>query len=265
MRAFMTLIVLVCIGTIVYGNYHWNSKLGTAVDGKVVDVFENSTATATEVVNNNKEEGIEGSFANLPAALAETLIEKSGNEEVVNLSIIGSEVNALHDDSWSAIFIEEMERTYDGLFNITVTAVQGEVTTKDVVQGNLHLENLNTKPDVVILEPFLLDSNGLILIDHSLVNISTIIKDLKAENPDVFLFLQPAQPIQNAIYYPDDVEALKSWTEENGYTYLNHWTSWPDYQSDELQDYINPDSIIPNEKGHEVWAEYMVNYFTGNE
>ncbi|WP_404468988.1 SGNH/GDSL hydrolase family protein [Sutcliffiella horikoshii] len=262
MRAFMTLIVLICIGTIVYGNYHWNSKLGSAVDGKV-DVHKNSTATATEVVDNNKEEVVNGSFTNLPESLVETLNEKSENKETINLAIIGSEVNGFHDNSWTTIFKEEMESTYDGLFNITVTAIQGKVTTSDVVQENLHLENLNAKPDVVILEPFLLDSNGLIIIDHSLQNISSIIEDLKAENPDVFLFIQPGQPIHNAVYYPEDVEALKTWTEENGYTYLDHWSSWPGYQSDVLLDYMNPDSIIPNEKGHEVWAEYMVNYFTG--
>ncbi|WP_226682032.1 SGNH/GDSL hydrolase family protein [Sutcliffiella horikoshii] len=263
MRALMTLVLLLCIGTIVYGNYHWNSKLGAAVEGKVEAVHKNSTATATEVVD--KEESNQSDFRNLPISLVEKLQEKIKNGEVVNLAIIGSEVNALNDDSWSTIFIEEMERTYDGLFNITVTAVQGEVTTRDVVQGNLHLENLKTKPDVVILEPFLLESNGLILIEHSLQNISAIIEDLKAQNPDVFLFLQPAQPIYNAIYYPDDVEALKSWTEENGYTYIDHWTSWPGYQTDELKEYIKPESITPNEKGHEKWAEFMVNYFTGKE
>jgi len=110
----MTLVLLFCIGTIVYGNYHWNIKLGIAVIGEVIDVPKNSTATATELVNNKKEAAAEGSFANLPEALAKTLIEKYGNEEVVNLAIIGSEVNALYDKSWTTIFKEEMEHTYDG-------------------------------------------------------------------------------------------------------------------------------------------------------
>ncbi|KPB05837.1 hypothetical protein AAV98_05095 [Bacillus sp. CHD6a] len=179
--------------------------------------------------------------------------------------MIGSEVNALHDTSWTTIFIKEMERVYDGLFNISVTAVQGEVTTSEVAQRDLHLENFNSKSDIVIIEPFLLNSNGLILIDHSLQNISEIIEELKVENPNMFIFLQPGQPIHKAIYYPIDVKALENWTKENGYTYINHWTSWPDYQSDELQDYVYADSLSPNEKGHEVWAKHLVNYFTGKE
>jgi len=69
-----------------------------------------------------------------------------------------------------------------------------------------------------------------------LQNISAIIEDLKNENLDVFLFLQPGQPIHKAIYYSDDIEALKSWTEENGYTYIDNWTSWPDYQTEELKE-----------------------------
>lgn len=93
----MTFVVLLCIGTIVYGNYQWNSKLGTAVDGKVAAVHENSTATATEVVD--KEVSDQGDFRNLPISLAEKLQGKIDNGEVVNLAIIGSEVNSLQNNS----------------------------------------------------------------------------------------------------------------------------------------------------------------------
>ncbi|MGD6778605.1 SGNH/GDSL hydrolase family protein [Sutcliffiella horikoshii] len=263
MRALLTLVVLLCIGTIVFGNYHWNSKLGTAVDGKVVAVHKNSTETATEIVD--KELTSQGDFRNLPIDLAEILQRKVHNGEVVNLAIIGSEVNSLHNNSWTSIFIQEMELTYNSLFNITVNSARSEVTTDDVIKGGHHLEGLNAKLDIVILEPYLLDSNGLIPINQSLLNISVIIEELKAENPDVFVFLQPGQPLHKAVYYPKDVEALKSWSEENGYTYINHWASWPDYQSDDLLQYMNPESIIPNEQGHKVWAEYIIKFFTGTE
>lgn len=262
MRLFMTLVVFLCIGTIVFGNYHWNSKLGTAVDGKVVAVHRYSTEAATEVVD--KESSQDG-FRNLPINLAEKLQGKIDNGEIVNLTIIGSEVNSLHDNSWTSIFIKEMEHTYNNLFNITVNSAQSEVTTSDVREEGHHLKGLSAKLDIVILEPFLLDSNGLIPINQSLENISVIIEELKAKNPDVFVLLQPAQPLHKAVYYPEDVEALKSWSEENGYTYINHWTSWPDYQSDELLYYMNPESILPNQQGHKVWAEYLIKYFTGTE
>lgn len=158
-----------------------------------------------------------------------------------------------------------MESKYNSLFNITVNATQSEVTTSDVIKEGHHLEEINEKLDIVIFEPYLLDGNGLFSINQSLQNISGIIEDLKAENPDVFIFLQPGQPIHKAIYYPVDIEAMKNWSEENGHTYINHWSSWPDYQSDELLDYMKHESIIPNEKGHKVWAEYIIKYFTGTE
>lgn len=261
MRAVLTLVVLFCIGAIIYGNFHWNDKLGSAVDREAANALKGRTATAPVVVE-NMEETNEGSFDNLPIEASEFLKKKINDGGVVELVIIGSEVNELADKNWAKLFKEELESTYNGLFNITVNSVTGEVTTVDVVNEDLHLNNITTVPDIVILEPFLLDSNGLIRIEHSLENISIMIEDLKDLNPDLFLFLQPGQPLRNAIYYPLDVEELELWSKEEGYTYINHWENWPK-ESEELSDYIKTEDIQPNEKGHKVWAEYLINYFTG--
>jgi hypothetical protein len=60
-----------------------------------------------------------------------------------------------------------------------------------------------------------------------------------------------------------EVEQLKTLAENEGYTFIDHWKNWPDYQSEEIKDYILYDSgsIAPNEKGHEVWAEYIIDIF----
>ncbi len=261
MRAISMLVVLFCIGALVYGNFHWNDKLGSAVNQEAANILTNRSETATEVTE-NKENSTKGSFAELPLEMSEFLTEKHNNGEVVELVIIGSDVNKLADKKWTKLFKEELQTTYNELFNITVNAIPGEVTTADVVNEGLHLENLNSVPDIVILEPFLLDSNGLIMIEHSLENISIMIEDLKEMNSDLFLILQPGQPLRNATYYPKDVEELRTWSVEHGYTYINHWESWPT-NAEELSEYIETEDIIPNDKGHEVWAEHLIKYFTG--
>jgi hypothetical protein len=260
MRVMMTLVILLCFGAVIYGNFHWNEKLASAVDQEASN-FKESTTADTEKVN-NKEELNKESFTNLPLEVADYLREKQSTGEVVELVIIGSKVNELADKKWSMLFKEELESTYNGLFNVTVNAIPGEVSTTDVVNEELYLENLNTVPDIVILEPFLLDSNGLIMIEHSLENISMMIEGLKKKNPNLLLFIQPGQPLRDAIYYPMDIEQLESWTVEQGYTYINHWKSWPT-DTEEISMYIVNDDIIPNEEGHRIWAEHLINYFTG--
>lgn len=259
MRVFLMLVILFCFGAVIYGNFHWNEKLASAVDQKAPNVKESTKGDIEKV--NNKEELNKESFTNLPLEVAEYLRGKQSSGEVVELVIIGSKVNELADKKWSMLFKEELESTYDGLFNITVNAIPGEVTTTDVVKENLYLENLYTIPDIVILEPFLLDSNGMIIIEHSLENISIMIEGLKKKNPNLFLFIQPGQPLRDAIYYPMDIAELEAWTLEQGYTYINHWQSWPT-DSEEISMYIENDDIIPNEEGHRIWAEHLINYFT---
>lgn len=263
MRTIMMLVVLTCIGAIVYGNFHWNSKLSSAMDQEYVSTSADTNPSNTdEKVVENKEELTEQDFGQIPLEVSELLLEKQNKGEVVELVIIGSEVNELADNKWSKLFKEELETTYEGLFNITVNAIPDEVTTADVVNEGLYLENLVTKPDIVILEPFLLESNGLIIIDHSLQNISIMIDGLKEMNPELFVFLQPGQPLRNATYYPMDIDELKTWAEENGYPYINHWESWPK-DPDEVSKYIVNDDIIPNEEGHKIWAEHLIQYFIG--
>ena len=57
------------------------------------------------------------------------------------------------------------------------------------------------------------------------------------------------------------MEELQQFAEDNDIPYLNHWEAWPDQDSEEIKEYITEDSSQPSVKGHEVWAEYMIDYF----
>jgi hypothetical protein len=56
---------------------------------------------------------------------------------------------------------------------------------------------------------------------------------------------------------------MKNFATTKGYTYINHWTAWPDYTTDALLPYFAMDKRTLNEKGNTLWAEYIVNYFVG--
>ena len=57
MRTIMMLVVLTCIGAIVYGNFHWNSKLSSAMDQEYVSTSADTNPSNTdEKMGENKEE-----------------------------------------------------------------------------------------------------------------------------------------------------------------------------------------------------------------
>ena len=75
------------------------------------------------------------------------------------------------------------------------------------------------------------------------------------------VLIQPPHPLYQATYYPVQVEALEQYAEDNGIPYLNHWEAWPDQDSEEIKDYLSEDASEPSAKGHQVWAEYLIDYF----
>jgi hypothetical protein len=106
-----------------------------------------------------------------------------------------------------------------------------------------------------------LNDSGKVEISVTLENLSKVIEAMKAENPDSTFILQPSYPIYFPKYYSDQIAALKEYAEENPSTYLDHWTAWPATDNMEIKDYLNKGQNGPNEKGNQVWGEFLVEYF----
>ncbi|MGM0837605.1 MAG: SGNH/GDSL hydrolase family protein [Bacillota bacterium] len=265
MRILTVIVALSCVAAIVFGSMHWKQKIATVSTEEVIATtnIENENDPKTdEKTMETKGISIEEVTSSLPTEAASKLIAAKETDDTVEIVIVGSEANTMGDRIWPDIFKEKMNETYGEMVNITVFDIQN-VTTEIVVSDELHMEAVKQNTDIIILEPFMLNDNGAVNIDDTLVNIQTIIEDFKAVNKEAYVFLQPAHPIYNATFYPLEVEQLKTLAENEGHTFIDHWKNWPDYQSEEIKDYILYDSasIAPNEKGHEVWAEYITNLF----
>lgn len=80
MRALLTIVILVCIGSIVYGNYHWKDKVASAGDSRsgmqVESKADASEKSSKEQDEDEKLESTASSFPNLPMDLADFLIQK---------------------------------------------------------------------------------------------------------------------------------------------------------------------------------------------
>lgn len=138
-------------------------------------------------------------------------------------------------------------------------------TSADILAENKQLEFAAEKAQLVVIEPFLLNDNSKIKVEETLANVTKMIEDIKTGNPDTTFILQPSNPIYLPKYYSTQVEALKEYTAANNITYFDHWKAWPATDNPEIKDYLNGDQSAPNEKGYQVWARYLIEYFINKE
>ncbi|MFA8437283.1 SGNH/GDSL hydrolase family protein [Pueribacillus sp. YX66] len=260
MKNIMTaLIFTLCILSIVVGKIHWNQKINAA---------SNTANEKQAVVVEKKQQTEAEKFSTLTRHLPENLSEKITNAKDENhplkIVAVGSSATAEGSGTWTSILQKRLDKAYGkGLFQISVESY-GDDLSINVVQQEKYTSVIEQKPDIVLFEPFLLNDNGKVAISNTLDSVEIITDRLKEASEQIVIILQPPNPIHNAVHYPGQVQALKEFAKEQQLIYLNHWSNWPDYESDEILDYIDENSL-PTTQGHQVWADYIANYFTGEE
>ncbi|MDE5414026.1 SGNH/GDSL hydrolase family protein [Alkalihalobacterium chitinilyticum] len=257
--------VLLCFSLLVFGKMQYDNKLkgiaqeahSTFKEIEPLDTVEQRDQVSDHVGSVQ--------FRGIHPELQDKLISAVSSNQSVRVAFVGS--NALTSDNgytpWPDLVIQELNETYgEDVFEVTVFEV-GNRTTHQVLETGLHNEIADFQPDVLLFEPLILNDNNNLTIDVTLQNLTAILTDIRAVASDVFIVLQPPNPIYRPNYYLEQTRELKSYAEENGYTYLDHWEAWPSITDNEIQDYI--DGTRPNQKGHEIWASSIVEFFKGEE
>ncbi|MFD1780023.1 SGNH/GDSL hydrolase family protein [Fredinandcohnia salidurans] len=255
------IVIVLSVAIVVTGKLHWNDKIqATAKTAQVKKAEKVEVKTAAEEGQENRAKEVTAYSKNLPKEIQTKLISAVESGKPLNLVIAGSSATPEDPTGWPTLLKNELELTYgESVFNVAIKEIADKSST-EFVQEELYQEIINLSPDVLLLEPFILHDNGeLIKMADRLANLTTIIEAIKKELPEVIVLLQPAYPIHNAKHYPIEVNELKSYAEESNIIYLNHWEAWPDYQSDEITEYLIDGE--PNEDGHKLWADYLSNYF----
>jgi hypothetical protein len=239
---------LVCIGVLTFSHITWNKQ--TTVQAvksepdKKVDQ-ENNTA-------NNYEEYLKMA-ANWPETAKEQLLLSMKDGNPFKILFVGS--SALQ---WGDVVSQGITESF-GNGRISTAIYTYDSTSNDFVAENKQLEIAAEKAQLVVIEPFLLNDNGNATIDITLGNLTKVMEDIKAENPETTFILQPSYPIYLPNYYSIQVESLKEFAAVNNIVYLDHWTAWPATDNPQVNDYVNQSG--PNAEGLNVWANYLVEYF----
>jgi len=254
-------VVFLSLSAIIVGKMHWNNKIeANAIRVEKPDVQLKSIIEEKQE-NEKKVIKVKNFSKNLPQDIQKKLISAAQTGIPINFIIAGSDSTPEDPTAWPALLKESLEDTYGkDILTITIKEI-ADKTSSQVVQEELYRDIINLSPDILLFEPFILYDNGnLVPLERRLDNITELLGTIKEEVPEVYILLQPANPLHNARYYPNEVNDLEGYAKENNYPYLNHWEAWPDYQTDEIVEYLNENGA-PSEKGHKLWAEYLSKYF----
>ncbi|MDQ0216273.1 hypothetical protein J2S13_002714 [Oikeobacillus pervagus] len=247
MRTVMTTIfVLSTIILLIVGNIYWKEKTTVSSSGKdSVQTLSNST-------------NLTSLTKNWPKEAQKTFSSALASGKTYKIAIVGSNVVGKDENGWSVKVKKELEEAFEGTIDVSIHSF--DLTSLQFIQDHAYEKIVEEKPDLVLFEPFTLKDTGLIRMEDHHENIRIFMEALKKGNKHVVLILQPANPIYNATYYPGNVRDLMQFAKEEKFPYLDHWGKWPDGQSEDIKDYVTEDNL-PNEKGHKLWADYLVHYF----
>lgn len=254
---FTAIWTIICLAVLFYGHFYWNER--TAV--KVASEKQPAAPVIQEPkkVNQPNYDEILVKAQNWPEPVRQQFQQALEQKQPFKILFIGSTALGSQDQGMLKDVIQQLTAAYGS--NLSVAVHTYDVTSNEFVTKNDQLEIAAEKAQLIVYEPFLLNDNNKGSVEDTLNNLSKVIKDVKATNPNTTFILQPSYPLFNAKFYPMQVAKLKQYAEQNQITYLDHWTAWPDSKNPDLNNYLLPDASGPSNKGIQVWSEYLINYF----
>jgi hypothetical protein len=252
-KIFTFLLGILLILLIYFGQTHWNQQKkafskDTPISAGKEAVKQNTSANALLKYTKN-----------WPAEAMERFKQSLNTGTPFKILFVGSPAMGSESDGTFPLVKQKLMETYGE--HVEVQLKTYDMTSTQFNSQNKQDEIAGEAADMIIFEPFILENNGEVLIDKTMTDLAAVMDAVKVAKPETTTILQPSFPLFNAKIYPRQVEELKKYAETHQITYLNHWTAWPDPATEELKNYLTPDQSAPNEKGAQVWSEYLIRFF----
>ncbi|KZE38901.1 hypothetical protein AV656_08350 [Bhargavaea cecembensis] len=266
-KGLVTVLVLIaCIGVLLLSYLSWNEKVKEAGAEPVNrPIKQEAPAEGANDQAEDPEEELEKAAApsgeelsnltaNLPESTVEMLMSRLDSEEPVQLLAVGSSsfeepANQLAD---------ALDDAYGGWIETDVQTFSG--TSESFMQDGIGEIDWKKGYDLVVYEPFTLNNNGLVVIEDEQEDALEVRDRVREEVEDAAFFITPPQPIHEPNYYLTQINALHKFVDNRDIPFIDHWKQWPDADSDDILDYVN-EEYQPTDKGVEVWAESLKEYF----
>lgn len=254
------MIVVLCIAIIGFSYISWKEKLATASEKKLetaplVEEKEKKAETSKPIEETISEDELQKLTANMDEKVRGVFLNRSELGEKVQFLLVGSQAMESGEPGYGEQLKQTISDKYKGFVEIQTAAF--DVTSTEFIGQET---DLSVGYDVILMEPFTLNNNGLVEIEVEHEDIQTFNVSLQNEVNDAVLLLQPPQPIYGAGFYLTQVNALEEFATANDFVYINHWSAWPDTTNPLLEDYLTEESN-PNNNGAKAWANELISYF----
>lgn len=253
----VTLLAALCFTLLLLGNMHWDKKT-TISTAKAIDTNEEvkqtqSTSTKEEEKQDSSLETLQSYMDNWPKESKDAFTKAYNEKKSFQLVIAGSTTN-----NWVETVSANLSSIYGN--TIEISELSYDLTSSEFVNEEKFDDIIQVNPDLILFEPFTLKDNGLVTIEDSLVNLQSVLNVVKESNANVSFILQPPHPLYNAKFYPVQVQELKTFAESNQIGFIDHWTSWPDPNTEEILPYLTEDRSEPSEEGYVLWANAVSDF-----
>jgi hypothetical protein len=254
MKVFITVVyAIACIVIIGFSHYYWTDK--TTIRQAAGQI--NDESTQADMTQDSVDQLLLLT-KNWPEQSVERFKQTLSENKPFKIIIAGSPALGA-ESGWAAKTKSSLIEAF-GSENISVEIKEYDMTSDDFIAEEKDQELAGLNGDMILFEPFILKNNGKVAIGDTISQLNTIIETVKQSSPQTVFLLQPSYPVYKAKIYPNQVDKLKAYAEENNIPFLDHWQAWPNPDSEEIKSYLSEDQSNPNEKGHEVWGNFISDY-----
>lgn len=254
-KVFILLLFIICIGVIVYGNLQWKDMTPTAGSEKATETKGKSEDGPAQVVSNGDEYLTYA--GNWPEGTRKLYEEKLKAGEPFQVVLMGSQAMDSVENGWADIVSDKLQEVYGDTMDVKI--VSYDMNTLEFVNDTKYEEVAELSPNLVIFEPLTLNDNGEVVIEDSLVNIETIMDEIKGDSDETYFALTPPQPVYKPNLYAFQIDETKEYALDHDIPYIDHWEEWPDVEDEGIKDYLDSNSS-PNDEGQKAWAAGIVDY-----
>lgn len=271
MKNFFTLLLgIICIAVLFVGHSYWNKQIAASSHKTTTQAVEpaktkadagKQAKTGKTAAETNRDELLKYT-KNWPSSAVDRFQVALKNGKPFKILFVGSPAIGSDTDGVYQLVKDKLVEAF-GSNRVKMALMTFKLTSKQFVSADKQADIAAEKADLIIFEPFILTNNGLVLVEDTLKDITTIIDDVEADDPRVGFILQPSYPLYGARIYPTQVDALKKYAKDHGVVYMDHWSAWPKYSDPKLQNYLTANQNAPSEKGVKVWSNYIVKFLLG--
>ncbi|MFJ5768853.1 SGNH/GDSL hydrolase family protein [Psychrobacillus sp. NPDC093180] len=267
-RIMALVISVTCIAVLISSYASWKSRINNVkTDKEIIHYTQTGPVGKEDIVAPKKKEAIQLSRTTVEEALINAdeqiqnlVLNRLDAEEKVQLLIVGSNAMESGAPGYATLLANALKDTYDNFIETTIAPFDG--TSKQFIDKNMAEIDWEKEYDLILLEPFTLNNNGIVKIEDEQKHIKAFKEKAIEEVSDAVIVLQPSYPIYHANFYLVQIRALENFSATNAYPYINHWNAWPDTTDSSLKSLLTEDQS-PNSEGAKVWASPLINYFTG--